>query len=608
MNILGALTRGYAPHVILNKLAKASPKYANAIHNAHAAGYAADTILRHVIPKNDSDYEATDRYLTEHEQTRKLDAATKKKAAIAAVGLLGTAGAIAAGGYQLYQMNRPLRPDAILGPERGAYPRPKLPGRQPLQIGQPGAPAPQRPIPQNPRDPSPIQPRPQGGPPQPNNQPPANPQDILKQNPIVEKNYNLVRNIDETSRFENMISQGYDVATTAAILKTVMPKSKVALLEKAEGGLEGVLANFMLYNQLNPPAVREQFQPKPNQFNAPGRPQQQQPEEMQGQQEQMPGQAEEMQAQREPDQQQESEIPFIPEQQMQQTGQQKQQGMVQPGQVQRPNLTENMKRIAGKIGQPQQEAESPQVKRDRFAIANKRGKDEKPQDFVKRKMLNDTLKTAAKLIASGKDFTDLPYQPSVTYSTAKDVLKLLAGAPTTFDELLDDEEKEEIFDAGNPHGIESSLQGAHMTPNLIWNLILSINPKVSDLVPPSIKGSKGKPAGNKMSTTEARRFLTHGVAGILKGKTVSFELADKIGKISEATSALDVIANAAIDGDIRKIEDQLLKLDPQIFEVLESELNSNIPDSFAWMRKKAGLEEEFGKEIEEDITPIKIPI
>lgn len=600
MSILQALTHGYAPHMILRRLANANPKYANAIHNAHAAGYTADAILKHTIPKNDPDYDETENYLTEREQTDRIYSKKKKEAAITAVSLLGTAGALAAGGYQLYNMNRAIRPNEILPAQKQA---PRIPGRQPLQIGQPGAPAPQRPIPQNPRDPSPIQPRPQGGPPQqrPQNQPPANIQEILQQNPIVEKNYNLVKNVGEESRFDTIAMQGLDIATAAQMARQILPKAKVAVLEKAEGGLEGVLANFMLYRQANPPAVREQFQPKQNQFNAPGRSQQPQSEQMQGQQEQTPGMSEEMQQAG----QQEQDIPFIPEEQQQpaqQQAQPQQQEMMQLGQAQRPNLTENMQRIVGKI-QPQRETESPQMQRDRFAIANKRAKDEKPQDFVKRKMLNDTLKTAAKLIASGKDFTDLPYQPSVTYSTAKDVLKLLAGAPTTFDELLDDEEKEEIFDAGNPKGIESSLQGAHMTPNLIWNLILSINPKVTDLVPPSIKGSKGKPAGGKMSTTEARRFLTHGVAGILGGKTVSFELADKIGKISEATSALDVIANAAIDGDIRKIEDQLLKLDPQIFEVLESELNSSVPESFAWMRKKAGLEKSFSIEPKEKKNP-----
>ncbi len=618
MSILYALTHGYGAHKIVSQLAKKYPKHANAIHNAQALGYSADTILRHGLNKNDPDYEETDQILTEHAKARRSHEANKREAAIQAIGLLGTAGAVTAGGYQLYNMNRAIRPNAIPPPlqaQRQAATQPQIQARQPLQIGQPGSPPPQRPIPQNPRDPSPIMggpqsPRPQGGSPQPNNQPPANPQEILQQNPIVERNYNLVRNIDETSRFENMVAQGYDVATTAALLKSVLPKSKVALLDKTEGGLEGVVANFMLYNQANPPAIREQFQPK--HINTPPIPQQQQGDQSQGQPQITPVQAEQMQGQA--DQMQGQEVPFIPEEQMQQQAQQaqqQQQGLMQPGQAQRPNMTENMQRIAGKIGQPQQEQESPQIKRDRFAIANKRGKDEKPVDFTKRKLLNDTLKTAAKMVASGKDFSDLPYQPSVTYSTAKDVLKFLAGAPTTFDELLDDEEKEELHDASNPQGIESSLQGAHMTPNLVWNLILSINPKVTDLVPPSIKGSKGKPAGGKMGTTEARRFLTHAVAGILGGKTVSFELADKIGKISQATDALDIIANAAAHGDVRKIEDQLMKLDPAIFEVLESQLNDSVPDSLAWMRKKAGIEKAYGKEMEEernlDIPPHRVP-
>ncbi len=609
MSILYALTHGYGAHKIVSQLAKKYPKHANAIHNAQALGYSADTILRHGLNKNDPDYEETDQILTEHAKARRSHEANKREAAIQAIGLLGTAGAVTAGGYQLYNMNRAIRPNAILPPlpsqnSRGnsgliGVPNAQGGASRPLQIGQPGQSPPQNRMPPqmggpSPQSPSPQGPRPQGGSPQPNNQPPANPQEILQQNPIVERNYNLVRNIDETSRFENMVAQGYDVATTAALLKSVLPKSKVALLDKTEGGLEGVVANFMLYNQANPPAIREQFQPKP--INTPPRPQQQQGEQSQAEPQMTPVQAEQMQGQA--DQMQGQEVPFIPEEQMQQQAgqaQQQQQSMMQPGQAQRPNMTENMQRIAGKIGQPQQEQESPQIKRDRFAIANKRGKDEKPGDFTKRKLLNDTLKTAAKMVASGKDFSDLPYQPSVTYSTAKDVLKFLAGAPTTFDELLDEEEKEELHDASNPQGIESSLQGAHMTPNLVWNLILSINPKVTDLVPPSIKGSKGKPAGGKMGTTEARRFLTHAVAGILGGKTVSFELADKIGKISQATDALDVIANAAAHGDVRKIEDQLMKLDPAIFEVLESQLNDSVPDSLAWMRKKAGIEDEFSR-------------
>lgn len=281
--VSSALLHSYPARVVLNRLIQSHPQHANKINNALAANYPAEVILRK-LSGNRSQEEPEENYLTEHEKVQKRDTKQKRKAALQALGVLGTAGAVAAGAIGYATRNQPggaVRPSQILpaprgqGPQRGGA----LPAPQQQQLGY--QPRPQQQPPQAPQ--SPIQP--QGGPqqlpmapqvPQPNVQPPA-PRNI-------DKNVTLVRNIRADTQIENILKSAPDVATAAAIIRKVMPRVKVDLLDRTEGGLEQIISDYSQHLQDNPPAVREQFQPKVPRQQMPPVEQMQQPEMQQQQQ------------------------------------------------------------------------------------------------------------------------------------------------------------------------------------------------------------------------------------------------------------------------------------------------------------------------------------
>ncbi len=118
-----------------------------------------------------------------------------------------------------------------------------------------------------------------------------------------------------------------------------------------------------------------------------------------------------------------------------------------------------------------------------------------------------------------------------------------------------------------------------MTPNLVWNLILNVEPKIAKMKKlPALKGSQNSP-GKKMGTTELRRFLTHSIYGVLSGKNVSPDLSDKIAKISKASEHLDVIVKAAKDGNRRAMEaemEKIVKDDAYFMELMSQEIEDLI--------------------------------
>lgn len=596
MSILGALTRGYTPHLIISNLVRRFPQHAGKIRTAQAAGYTSDVILRHIIDKKDPDYKEIDRRLTEDEETENNFAKQKRDAATQAIGLLGTAGAVAAGGYALYNSGKAIRPNQILpaqrnmpqqrggttlnGTRRPNAPRPNLPGQQPQQLGyQP------RQIGYQPRQighqqPQQNQPSPRG--PQ-NNQPPSRgpqntpPSNQPPQMPNIDKHVNLVRNLQVEPTFQNMISNGKDVVTTAAILRQILPKNKVAILDKTEGGLEGLVADYTRYMRDNPPAQREQFQPSQQQNNP-----------------NLPANNEQMQGQQQvPQVQMQQEQPQEQHQYEQAQAQQQEQGQEFPG-----NEMENLEeyqneepinqRISGlknEIGNRKESSKN--INPQSFSIPGYKHANETGLEFGNRRKVNDTIQSAAKMLAKGQSFSDLPYSKDVQYSTAADVLRFLGGIPNIYDPLLEDEEKDELtlamieneqmtHENFFPDRGSRDAYGANLAPNLIWNLLLSINPKLKDMAPPSIKGSKGKPPGSPMGTTELRRFLTHGVYGALSGRSISYDLADKIEQISKASSRLDIIANASRSGNMRDMEvemDKIMKDDAYFMEMMNIEID-----------------------------------
>lgn len=233
--ILRAVGSGYTTRTILRSLARGNPQLANAIYSAEAAGYASHTIARLVDKKSrkkgQEDVDDDD-YLTEHERVQKRDEQDKKRALLTAVGALGTAGAIAAGGYAYATRNNAIYPNQILPPlPQGPNQPPGLPGGQ--QLGLPG--------PQN------VGPR---GP----NQPPGNPNNSggsggpnviippYTHNP--QKNVSLIKNLKEDNRIASIISSGLAMPAILQAIRETIPKGKLNLLDKAEGGFEQAIQDF----------------------------------------------------------------------------------------------------------------------------------------------------------------------------------------------------------------------------------------------------------------------------------------------------------------------------------------------------------------------------
>jgi hypothetical protein len=168
----------------------------------------------------------------------------KTQALMKAVAIAGTAGAVAAGAYQLYKRNLPVRPEIL-----PALPKQKQLGapQQQLALPPPGVPR------QSP--PQPNQPRPQPQTPmmppmgmqranqsQPSPQSPQMPPSAPVQD--IQKSVDLVRNLRESSRFENIIGAGYDENTTELILRKTVPKELLHTIDQSEGGLNKVMNDY----------------------------------------------------------------------------------------------------------------------------------------------------------------------------------------------------------------------------------------------------------------------------------------------------------------------------------------------------------------------------
>jgi hypothetical protein len=561
--ILNAISRGYSARQVLTNIATRYPQYANAINTATNVGYTADVILRHLDRNKEADEDA---YLTEHEQVQKRDKEQKKAAALGLLSAAGVAGAVGAGTYGYATRNRAVRPSAILPPIQQPPTAPPGPttvnitprGPRPLggPAGQRGLPAPRKGLPG---------PKQQGPTP---NQPPS----LLGQTPkppVVKtpmENVELIRNIREDTRIANIIQGMGTGAVAVSVLRKVIPKVKLDLLDKVEGGLEKIVQDYGQFlqaeSQNTPPATRQESPLV-----------QQQQQEMTPQTQQLAQQASQLIPQQAPEEIQPQVEPEAQEQ-------------IQPAPI---SINERTKQTAF--------ADKPGLKRlvdssfagREFSIPNYHYAGESKEDFANRNIINQAVKKAADALKEGKSFLDFPVNPDAMgakygYSVAEDVLRFMAGIPNVYDPLLDEEEKQQLYDGlveqGAPEELrpgegEQNIYGAQMTPNLVWNLLLSVEPRLSKIDrPPAIKGAPVK--GEKMDTTGFRRYLTHGVYGVLSGKSVPPDLADKIGKISQASSSLDIIAKAAEDGNFNKVLKEMEKLasdDEYFFSLFTDEVD-----------------------------------
>ncbi len=212
-------------------------------------------------------------------------------------------------------------------------------------------------------------------------------------------------------------------------------------------------------------------------------------------------------------------------------------------------------------------------------------------EFEQRKIIHTAAKKAAKEIMEGKTFLDLPTAKGASkhYSTAVDVLQFMAGIPNAYNDLLDDDEKQELFDAsGMMEGLRPSklgdrdIHGAQLSPNMVWNMLVSVEPKLTTMKRPMSQKKSGALKSGEMGSAEFRRQLTHTVYGILSGKNISTELSDKINKISTATSTLDKLVSSFKDKKLKETEEELEKL--QNDEYFSSLFTDEIEDMIRKLR------------------------
>ena len=105
--ILQALQQGFTAKSILKALAKKSPKVGKYVALATAAGFSPHVTLKKLVQPNKSAANSDD-FLTQNERTRKSQKDNRRKELMEAVGVLGTAGAAAAGLYSMLGKESPI--------------------------------------------------------------------------------------------------------------------------------------------------------------------------------------------------------------------------------------------------------------------------------------------------------------------------------------------------------------------------------------------------------------------------------------------------------------------------------------------------------------------
>jgi hypothetical protein len=535
-----AIRSGFTSRQILNYVSQKYPNYAPAVNAAYHAGFTPENILRKIVKPESGETDNED-FLTEHERTIRNDKRNKRKAAQTAIGALGTAGAVAATAYGLSQRNSAIQPSEILPAEQKMLP----PGSEGQTINAP----PRRPRgpgggTQSMQAPKQLGYNPQVSPAKSSSSPIKAASTI----PSVAE-FDEPSDIPEVRQLQRRNAEIKDMWQMAEKGKTGgKPFLKVATKLVRTGDITDINTFGDFYKWWNATESQERGGPlvEFEKFRVQRR-QMYEPQEAQSQ------------PQEQPQMQQMAEMP-------QQTPEQApiEQEAVQP----RIPINERIREAAFGEHPELKPLVETSMQGKEFSIPTYRMPSESQEDFSTRKIINEAIKKTAKALQEGKNFLDLPISKEIvgkvgSYSTAEDVLRLMAGIPNVYDPLLDEEEKQELFtglmESGGksveglrPTEGERDIYGAQMSPNLVWNMLLSVEPRLLDLKrAPAMKGIK-KP-GQAMDTTAYRRYLTHSVYGVLSGKNISPELADKINKISNATSKMDVLVKAAQEGKFNAV-------------------------------------------------------
>lgn len=562
--IMHALSSGFSSAQVLKHIARKFPQFANTIHAASAAGFTADMILKKLSGKKGKEKKAED-FMTPHERTVRNMQKTKDADKMRVLGALGTAGAVGAGLYGISQMGKGVRPSQILPAQASQRGPAQVPGMARPRMGLPapgqaaGAPqTPIQPLPASPQAPITPQPMPSATPtpgpalgglsPQ---QAPKKASQVLNQVSIHGAPLGaLVNQIISTPNRSGKQQTAQDVADV--IEHTFLsPAQKKWLKQNSDKPLDELIEEYL----------------------------QEQPEQEQGQgMEEQPMQA---------------APPPMPMQEPQMN-----QGMTPISQQKStPEMPVLKPKIAEKVQSASFGASAPpklsnkKLKQESFAIPTYKFHDETPKEFHNRRVINEAIEKAAKTIAKGDTFLDVPgfdWDPrgKMHYSVSSEILKYLAGIPNPVNQLLDDEEHEELNAALREAGLgdvmmqatpmgDPNIYGAQLGKDMVWNMLLAVEPRLQKIdKPKTVKGIPGK----KMGTTELRRTLTHAVYGVLSGKRITNNLVEKIGKISVVANSMDVLAEALRQGKINeslKISEEIQKLSHNDFwDLVDRELES----------------------------------
>jgi len=572
--IMHALHAGFSSSQVLKYIASKFPHLSNAIHTASAAGFTADMILRKISGKQGKGKPAEE-FMTPHEQYVRNLQKTKDKNKTNVIGALGTAGAVGAGLYGISQMGKGVRPSQILpaqasrrGPQGIPGPQTRLglpaPGqaagaqqaRAPASPMQPQAPiAPPYPLPGQQAQAPQSAPMPQPSPAKKASQ--VLDQVIIRGQPLGD----LVKKIISVNNQNGSIQTAADVALV--LEHTFLNNAqKKWLQQNSDVPLEQLIESYM------------QEQPE------------QQTQEAPQEAEEIPAETNEM-------------APAMP-QEINRSAAIPEQMPMDTKEKSTPKVSEKIKGAsfgmhhAPKLSDKKLRAES-------FAVPTYKFSDETPKEFESRKVINEAIEKAAKMISEDKTFLDVPgfnwgSSKKMKYSFSSEILKYIAGIPNPVHALLDDEEHRELNAALESVGISPSLStetptgdpdiyGAHLDKDMVWNMLLAVEPRLHTIDRPKSVKKRGN-----MGTTELRRMLTHAVYGVISGKRITNKLVDKIGKISSVSSSLDTLAEALKQGKINKglqASEEIQKLsDEEFFGILDDYLEEKEKEEKEYLKAK----------------------
>jgi hypothetical protein len=395
--------------------------------------------------------------------------------------------------------------------------------------------------------------------------------------PSMQRNVQMVKGIGEETRLQNLIIGGLGIKEIAGVLQKILPKEKFNVLTKAEGGLPQLIEDYQQHLQMNPQEMPETLASKIEKG--------------------LPTEIPKTQATIQREQPfTEEEAPIAPQQAMAE----------QPApEARQPSIRERVQQAAFSSPEMPKALKDYSVKGREFAIPTYRQPNEDPQEYNNRQIVQGAIKKAANALLEGKSFLDFPeaLKGAKGLSVAEDVLRFMAGVSNVYDPLLDDQEKDELFDSlqethETPEGLrptpgERNIYGAQMTPNLVWNMLLAVEPRLREIEkPPKIKGAAKE--GERMSGSDFRRMLTHSVYGVLSGRNLSPELGDKIAKISNAVAVVDDIAKAAKAGNQEALQRKI--------DLIQSDDEALFAAMVEWEEEHEELQTLHGKSKERRLT------